>query len=169
MLITSDSLRADHLCCLGYKRNTSPNIDRLAQEGVLFRQAISTAPYTTASIASILTSTYPLMYGGYTNIQDRTTIAEIFKENHYTTAAFHSNPWPLGPCVSPLFGSTRLEGLCLLYLGGIPGVKWPPSFQNPESGAHSCLPGIGDSNLTYTANLTIFVNSKIDFLSLGRI
>jgi len=41
LLITIDSLRRDHLGCYGYKRNTSPNIDNLAKEGILFTQAIS--------------------------------------------------------------------------------------------------------------------------------
>lgn len=40
LIITLDALRPDHLGCYGYKRNTSPNIDKLAQEGVKFTQAI---------------------------------------------------------------------------------------------------------------------------------
>jgi arylsulfatase A-like enzyme len=94
ILITIDSLRADHLGCFGYSRNTSPNLDNLAKEGILFLQAISNGPGTRQSFQSILTSTYPLMYGGYEYLSDkRTTIAEVLKENRYSTAAFHSNPF----------------------------------------------------------------------------
>jgi arylsulfatase A-like enzyme len=94
VLITVDALRADHLSCFGYTRNTTPNIDFLANNDVLFLQAISNAPYTKASFVAMLTSTYPLMYGGYTYISEqRVTIAEILKEKGYSTAAFQSNPW----------------------------------------------------------------------------
>ena len=94
ILITIDAFRADHLSCLGYTRDTTPNMDYLANKGVLFAHAISNAPYTSASVTSFLTSTYPLMYGGYTKLsKERTTIAEVLKENGYSTAAFQSNPW----------------------------------------------------------------------------
>lgn len=58
ILITIDTLRADRLSCYGYKKDTSPNIDKLAKEGILFTQAISQSSSTPASMASILTSTY---------------------------------------------------------------------------------------------------------------
>ena len=63
ILIVIDTLRADHVACYGYQRNTTPNIDRLAGEGVLFKNAISAAPWTMASIASLLTSQYPCVLG----------------------------------------------------------------------------------------------------------
>ena len=62
LLITVDSLRPDHLSCYGYNRNTSPNIDKVAQEGLLFTQAIAPASYTVPSIVLILTSTLPLLH-----------------------------------------------------------------------------------------------------------
>ena len=95
ILITIDSLRADHISCLGYSRLTTPNLDNIANEGILFTQAIATGPETRPSITSILTSTYPLMYGGYSSFfnKRRISLAEILKENGYTTAAFHSNPY----------------------------------------------------------------------------
>lgn len=65
LLITIDALRPDHLSCHGYKRNTSPNIDKLARKGVLFTQAISQASWTCPSIHSLITSTYPSTHGGY--------------------------------------------------------------------------------------------------------
>lgn len=60
ILITIDSLRCDHLSCLGYHKNTTPNLDQMADEGVLFTNAISCGPDTPSSIAPLLTSTYVL-------------------------------------------------------------------------------------------------------------
>ena len=65
LLITIDALRQDHLSCYGYKRNTSPNIDNIAKEGVLFTQAISQACWTWPSMYSLATSTYPSTHGVY--------------------------------------------------------------------------------------------------------
>ena len=98
ILITIDSLRADHVSCLGYHRQTTPNMDRLAKEGFVFTQAIANAHNTSTSFPAILSSTYPLMYKDCTShyfkklSSSRIMIAEILKENGYTTAAFHSNP-----------------------------------------------------------------------------
>ncbi len=63
VLLVVDTLRADHLGCLGYPRDTSPNVDRLAADGVLFTNAISQAPWTLPSVASLLTSQYPSVLG----------------------------------------------------------------------------------------------------------
>lgn len=58
LLVTIDTLRADHLSCYGYARKTSPCIDALAAQGTLFEQAIVQWPKTGPSMASLLTSTY---------------------------------------------------------------------------------------------------------------
>ena len=55
VLVVLDTLRADRLGCYGYERRpTSPRLDRLARESVVFESAISHAPWTIASVASIL-------------------------------------------------------------------------------------------------------------------
>ncbi len=94
LLITVDTLRADHLGCYGYKRPTSPNIDSLAAEGVLFEQAEAQAPWTLPSMASLLTSRYPAEIGmiDMTSRFDPTqqTLALHFREAGYETAAFVS-------------------------------------------------------------------------------
>lgn len=59
LLITIDTLRADHLSSYGYARDTSPNLDALAARGVRFDQAWVQWPKTTPSIASLMTATYP--------------------------------------------------------------------------------------------------------------
>ena len=94
ILIILDALRADHLGCYGYKRNTSPNIDEFASEGQLFSNAFSQAGYTFASVPSIFTSKTPFSHGvrcpelGQKLSDNETTLAEILKYNGYTTVAF---------------------------------------------------------------------------------
>lgn len=63
ILISIDTLRADHLGCYGYDRETSPNLDRFAQDCVLFKRAHSQAPSTLPSHMSMLTSLYPVNHG----------------------------------------------------------------------------------------------------------
>lgn len=62
ILITVDSLRQDHLGCYGYSENTSENIDALADNGILYENAIANGPYTSPSFTSIFSSQYPLRY-----------------------------------------------------------------------------------------------------------
>jgi len=58
-----DSLRADHLSCYRYSKKTSPNIDAMAAEGVLFENAFSASTWTRPSASSLLTGLYPLRHG----------------------------------------------------------------------------------------------------------
>lgn len=93
-LITIDCLRADHLSCMGYSRETTPIIDKIAQEGTLYKQAIAQGPNSSSSIPAILTSTYPIMFDGYRSLSDyRTVISELLEKSEILTAAFHSNPY----------------------------------------------------------------------------
>jgi len=96
LLITIDTLRADHLGCYGYARIKTPTIDRLASEGVRFENAYAQVPITLPSHAAILTGTYPMLNG----VRDFTspglaanvpTLAEILRRNSYHTAAFVSS------------------------------------------------------------------------------
>ena len=95
ILITSDALRADHLSCYGYRRDTSPNIDQLAKEGVLFTQAIAQSSHTPPSMATILTATYPRTHSvlswGQTIKPDLLSIAYILKSKGYQTIFMSSN------------------------------------------------------------------------------
>ena len=103
ILITIDSLRADHLGFMGYKKNTSPNIDALAKESVVFTNAFSNGPVTLHSFPSIITSTYPLDYQGPRKIErPRVLISEILQKNGYITALFSSNAY-----LSDFFGYNR--------------------------------------------------------------
>jgi len=63
VLVSFDSLRADHLGAYGYPRDTSPNLDRFAASGVVFERAFSTTTWTLPSHASLLSSLYPEEHG----------------------------------------------------------------------------------------------------------
>ena len=95
ILITVDTLRADHLGCYGDSGIETPAIDALAREGVVFRRAISQVPLTGPSHAALLTGTYPA-WNGFQSWSDPglrpgvPTLAEVFKARGYTTAAFVS-------------------------------------------------------------------------------
>lgn len=99
LLITVDSLRADHLGIYGYHKEVSPNIDKIAKKGIIFRNAISNAPYTKASFPAILTGTHPYSYGGYHTIKGRPNIAKLLNEHGYFTFAI-----PNIPILSSKFG-----------------------------------------------------------------
>jgi arylsulfatase A-like enzyme len=92
ILITLDTVRADHLSCYGYEYNTSPFIDSIAQQGVLFLNAYAQIPLTLPSHTAILTSTYPKNNGVRLNgscyaRDELITIAELLKHKNYSTFA----------------------------------------------------------------------------------
>ena len=63
LLITADTLRADHLSCYGYWRRTSPNLDRLADEGIRFESFIGQCAHTLPSFTSMMTGKTPFETG----------------------------------------------------------------------------------------------------------
>jgi arylsulfatase A-like enzyme/Tfp pilus assembly protein PilF len=92
ILITIDTLRADHVGCYGAQMVKTPTLDALAQDGVVFERAISQVPLTWPSHAVILTGTYPFQNG----VQDFTgqplaprfrSVAQTFKQAGYSTGA----------------------------------------------------------------------------------
>ena len=92
VLISIDTCRADHLSCYGAARRTTPNIDAIASEGVLFTRAQSTNPVTLPSHCSMLTGTSPVFHGVHHNLgrpldESNLTLAEILREHGYETAA----------------------------------------------------------------------------------
>lgn len=97
VLISIDTLRADHLGCYGYDRNTSPRIDQLAKGGVRFEHATTTWPSSAPGHASMLTGLYPPTHGvlgnGYKLSSAVPTIAEAAQKAGLRTAGFVNNPW----------------------------------------------------------------------------
>lgn len=112
LLLSVDTLRADHLGAYGYEGATSPNIDRIAANGALFEKAISQAPWTRPSFGSLLTSVYPSQHGAFVVNdpkkdglkihwkdmlyngrlrEESVTMAEILRSHGYHTVALQSN------------------------------------------------------------------------------
>jgi arylsulfatase A-like enzyme len=96
IVILIDTLRADHLPCYGYARDTAPNICALADEGFLFQNMYANSPSTKTSVASLFTSMLPSQHKSVFNqdiLNDEvTTMAEILAEHGYETHAVNANP-----------------------------------------------------------------------------
>lgn len=94
IFISLDTLRADHLGCYGYNRDTSPAIDAFAQESILFEECIATSSWTLPTHASIFTGLDPAIHGAtgnYGNWRLPTrfdTLPELLHDEGYATAAF---------------------------------------------------------------------------------
>ncbi len=91
LLITIDTLRSDHVGAYGHDRDTTPNLDRLATEGVRFANASSVSSWTLPGHASLLTGLYPAEHGVVSDHNalppSAVTLAEIFQERGYETYA----------------------------------------------------------------------------------
>src|SRR6266446_1035852 len=92
VLITIDTLRADHVGCYGYKQIKTPNIDSVAADGVRFERAFTPVPVTLPSHTAILTGTYPMLSGvhdfsGNKLSPQQVTLATVLKQAGYVTGA----------------------------------------------------------------------------------
>ncbi len=110
-----DTVRADHLSGYGYERPTSPALDAFAKENLKAAFALTAAPWTPASVASMFTGLYPsshrmmppndrdLARQGLVRVSNELdTLAEKLKTVGYTTAGVSPNPW-----ISKQFGYTQ--------------------------------------------------------------
>jgi arylsulfatase A-like enzyme len=105
VLITLDTLRADHLSCYGYQKSTTPHLDQFAQESVIFKNAYATSPWTSPSHASLFTGMYPSKHGLHHNwevmqsnqivplSEDHQTLAEVLADHGYNTAGIIGGFW----------------------------------------------------------------------------
>lgn len=103
VVVLLDALRADHCSAWGYGRETTPNLDRLAREGIRFDRAYSVSSWTKPVVATLFSGVYPARHGNHAKNallpDDVLTLPEIVHENGYRTAVFAENNF-----VSPLFG-----------------------------------------------------------------
>ena len=95
LLISIDTCRADYLGCYGFGLETTPNIDALAAQGVLFEHVVTPVPLTLPAHSSMLTGTIPPYHRVHDNLdyrlaEDNITLAELMKKAGYKTAAFVS-------------------------------------------------------------------------------
>jgi arylsulfatase A-like enzyme len=106
VLYVADTLRPDRLGCYGRTPSFTPEIDRLAREGVVFEHAVAQSPWTRPSTATILTGRYPAAHGAITlrtNVRrDVPTLGDVLARDGWTTAAFVTNL-----NVAPAFGFGR--------------------------------------------------------------
>ena len=97
ILIGIDTLRADRLGCYGYRKKTSPFIDQLAGESVVFEHAVSQASWTLPSFVSLFTSLYTDKHGVTDPSKglgaQQLTLAKVLRSRGYKTAAFVNLPW----------------------------------------------------------------------------
>jgi len=118
LLVTLDTTRADHLGCYGHARDTSPRLDALAQEGVLYLRARSTSSWTLPAHASLFTGRFTSSHGARFDaegpvrltqaiadegqlseyrarplVDSETTLAELLAARGYATAAVVAGPW----------------------------------------------------------------------------
>jgi len=96
LLISIDTLRADHMSLYGYPRRTTPNLERMAAEGVWFRNAYSVTSWTGSSHASLFTGVYPpvhqLDHQEMRLAQGWPTLAGLLRDHGYQTQALISGP-----------------------------------------------------------------------------
>ncbi len=97
VFVLVDTLRADWLTPYGYERNTSPELARWAERGVLFERVRSQSSWTKTSVASLLTSLWPRSHG-VAKVSDglaegAVTLAEVFSEAGYSTYGVQTNGW----------------------------------------------------------------------------
>lgn len=96
ILISIDTCRADYLSCYEFPLDTTPTIDAIAQEGMLFKQTVSPVPFTLPAHCSMLTGKTPPYHGVldnglFTLDKDNLALAEILKERGFVTGAFVSS------------------------------------------------------------------------------
>ncbi len=127
LLISIDSLRADRLSCYGYSKTTSPQLDRLAREGVLFETAIADSSWTLPTHVTLFTGAASQVHG--VDWEDRrlgdqwTTLAEALSAEGYATAGYWS-----GPFLHPAFG----VGQGFDRYAGTSGGQEAPESESPD-------------------------------------
>ncbi len=106
VLLSLDTLRADHTGFLGYERDTTPFLDELAAESMIFERAYTTMSWTLIAHMSMLTGVYPSQHKVWTGKsvlpQSVPTLAQRLKEEGYYTMGFHFPGW-----LNPKFGFGR--------------------------------------------------------------
>ena len=98
VLITLDSVRADHCSFMGYHRKTTPTLDWMARKGLYFKNAITSGVGTPTSMVGVFTGDYSYIDSEETKFEpwrcelaQRRTLAQVLLENGYSTGAIHPN------------------------------------------------------------------------------
>ncbi|MBS3818803.1 sulfatase [bacterium] len=106
ILISLDTLRADHLGCYGYERNTTPHIDSFSSQSALFSNVYTSSPWTLPSHVSLLTSLFGVHHQVYNEDEkmdpSMVTLADVLRQESYFCSAFTG-----GALVSALYGFSK--------------------------------------------------------------
>ena len=101
VLFLVDTLRADHVGHHGFERDTTPMLDAIAREGLQFNSAHAASSWTKPSVASLLTSRYPVQHGaedyGHRLNDSERTLGHVLADSGYRTAAIGENGWIFMP------------------------------------------------------------------------
>lgn len=114
ILVVLDTLRADHLGHYGYAKPTSPGLDRLAAESVVFDRCLAASSWTQPSTVSLLSGLYPARHGAHAYAEVDAGVeflSERLQDEGYATAGFSANP-----NASPMFRMD--QGYDHFYFGG---------------------------------------------------
>ncbi len=126
VVVVIDSLRASHLGTYGYARPTTPNIDALAREAVVFERATSASSYTRESIASLFTGRLPSRSGaigwGARPPADAETLASLFQRSGYRTAMVSNSIMLRHAAFQRGFDESRFVGRSQMVSGGGPAL-----------------------------------------------
>ena len=119
LLVSIDTLRADHLGCYGYAGAQTPRLDALARSGLRFARATTVVPLTLPAHTSLMTGTFPAWHGvrdngGFYVGDDQNTLAETLREKGYRTGGFVSSfvldgRWGIGQGFETYFDDFDLE------------------------------------------------------------
>ena len=145
ILISLDTLRSDHLSCYGYGRDTSPNIDLLARDGVLFAETRAPSPWTLPSHISLMTALDTVNHGVVTTdrrLDPRTpTLAELLKAKEGSITP----PSPAAASSAGSSDSTRASTAFASWAGS--GTATPPrsSAERPLAGSNRTWTGTSSS------------------------
>lgn len=135
LLVSIDTLRADHLGCFGYAEAQTPRLDGLARSGLRFARATTVMPLTLPAHSSLMTGTFPAWHGvrdngGFYLTDDQVTLAETLRERGYRTGGFVSSfvldhRWGISQGFERYFDDFDLE-----KFGDAPGMD---AIQRPGS------------------------------------
>ena len=122
ILIMCDTLRKDHLPMYGHKRDTSPNLAKLASQGALFLDNVTQATWTKVSTPSIMTGMYPKSHQVH-DFQDRVSAAADTLVRHPIAGGLRDGILLIGLVYREIHQpATRLRGAAREHLGGGPEI-----------------------------------------------
>lgn len=127
LVLIADSLRANNMSLYGYRRNTTPFLERLSDESVVCKKAIAPSTWSLPSHASIFTGLQAeehQLFGTDATLGECDTIWKRFQQNGYSTGVFSRNPFITDPVYGLSDGFDTIDGSS--------GYSWPIDGLNPK-------------------------------------